>query len=148
VPYILRVRRVLAILVVSTALVSGPHAAMACSCMQGTPDYYARNATAVFTGVVRSVGGIPLGLACSSMSPVAVTFDVETVYKGDVPRVMTVNTVVGGASCGYTFVAGRRYTVFPGSVDGRLDAGMCRGNVEGTIVPADYGLPQGHTPRS
>jgi hypothetical protein len=82
------------------------------------------------------------------MSPVAVTFDVETVYKGDVPRTITVHTVVGGASCGYTFAVGRRYTVFPWSLDGRLDAGLCRGNVEGTIIASDYGLPQGHAPRN
>lgn len=102
----------------------------------------------VFTGVVTSVSGIPLGLVCRSDSPVAATFDVETVYKGDVPRTITVHTVVSGASCGYTFEVGKRYTVFPWSLDGRLDAGLCRGNVEGAIVATDYGLPQGHPPRN
>ena len=102
----------------------------------------------VFTGVVTHVSGWPMGLVCSSDSPVAVTFDVETVYKGDVPRVTTVHTVVSGASCGYTFERGKRYTVFPGPREGRLDAGLCRGTVEGTIVPGDYGLPAGRPPRT
>ena len=102
----------------------------------------------VFTGVVTSVSGWPVGLVCSSTSPVAVTFDVETVYKGDVPRTITVHTVSSGASCGYTFEVGKRYTVFPWSLDGKLDAGLCRGNVEGAIVGADYGLSAGQPPRN
>ena len=102
----------------------------------------------VFTGVVTSVSGVPFGLSCSSASPVGVTFDVETVYKGDVPRIIAVHTVASGASCGYTFEVGKRYTVFPWTLDGKLDAGLCRGNVEGTIVASDYGLPQGHPPQN
>lgn len=102
----------------------------------------------VFTGVVTSVSGIPLGLVCRSDSPVAATFDVETVYKGDVPRTITVHTVVSGASCGYTFEVGKRYTVFPWALNGRLDAGLCRGNVEGTIVASAYGLQEGRSPRN
>ena len=128
------------IFVAAAALVGGPSTAFACSCMPQTPHAYASNATAVFTGVVTSVNGFPLGLTCSSMSPVAVTFDVETVYKGDVPRAVTVHTVSSGASCGYTFETGKRYTVFPRMADGKLDTGLCNGNVEGNIVPGDYGL--------
>ena len=102
----------------------------------------------VFTGVVTSVSGIPLGLVCRSDSPVAATFDVETVYKGDIPRTITLHTVANGASCGYTFEKGKRYTVFPWAVNGKLDAGLFRGNVEGAIVAAQYGLPEGHPPRN
>jgi hypothetical protein len=103
----------------------------------------------VFTGVVTSVSGFPLGLACSSDAPVAATFDVETVFKGDVPRRITVHTIAGGANCGYTFKVGKRYTVFPsaGQSD-KIYALVCGGEVEGAIVPADYGLPQGHPPRN
>jgi hypothetical protein len=134
-------------LIVASALVSGPLPAVACSCpAPAGRDYYASLATMVFTGVVTNVRGWPMGLACSSDSPVAVTFDVETVYKGDVPRVITVHTVVGGASCGYTFERGKRYTVFPGTRDGRLDAGLCRGNVEGPIVASEYGFQGGRPP--
>jgi hypothetical protein len=140
-------RRALVILIVAFALAGGPRPAAACTCAPGAPDSYASRATMVFTGVVTSVSGFPRGLVCRSDSPVAATFDVETVYKGDVPRTITVHTVVSGASCGYTFEVGKRYTVFPWSLDGRLDAGLCRGNVEGTIVAAQYGLPEGRPPR-
>jgi hypothetical protein len=135
------------ILIVAFAFAGGPRPAVACSCPLLPPDEYASRATVFFTGVVTSVSGIPLGLVCRSDSPVAATFEVETVYKGDVPRTITVRTVVSGASCGYTFEVGKRYTVFPWSLDGRLDAGLCRGNIEGAIVAAQYGLPEGRPPR-
>lgn len=136
------------ILIAAAALVGGPSTAFACSCMRQSPHAYASNATVVFTGVVASVSGFPRGLVCSSTSPVAVTFDVETVYKGDVPRAVTVHTVVSGASCGYTFEAGKRYTVFPRMAGGKLDAGLCDGNVEGTIVANEYGFQGGRPPGS
>jgi hypothetical protein len=104
----------------------------------------------VFTGVVTSVSGFPLGLVCSSDSPAPATFDVETVYKGDVPRTITVHPIASGMSCGsYRFKVGKRYTVFPlaGQSD-RVYALACGGEVEGAIVPADYGLPDGHPPRN
>jgi hypothetical protein len=140
--------RALVILIAAAALVGGPSTAFACSCAPRTPDQYASDATLVFTGVVTSVSGFPRGLVCSSTSPVAATLDVETVYKGDVPRSLTVHTVVSGASCGYSFEAGKRYTVFPRMADGRLAAGLCNGNIEGTIVAGEYGLPDGHPPRN
>jgi hypothetical protein len=139
-------RGTLMILIAAAALVGGPSTAFACSCMLQSPHAYASNASVVFTGVVTSVNGFPRGLVCSSTSPVAVSFDVETVYKGDVPRLVTLHTVVSGASCGYTFEAGKRYTVFPRMADGKLDSGLCDGNVEGTIVASEYGLQGGRPP--
>lgn len=147
-------------LVIVTALsfmIGGPAPASGCSCPGPGPDAVsrraflqeaARSAAVVFTGVVRTVSsGGPFGVMCTPESSVAVTFDVETVYKGDVPPTVSVLTT-GGNSCGYTFVRDRRYTVFPLSIGGRLDAGICRGHVEGTIAAADYGLPAGRPPRN
>jgi hypothetical protein len=139
-------RRALVILIAAAALVGGPNTAFACSCALQSPSVHATNATVVFTGVVTSVNGFPLGLVCRSDSPVAASFDVETVYKGDVPRSVTVHTVASGASCGYTFETGKRYTIFPRMVDGKLDAGLCQGNIEGTIVASEYGLQGGRPP--
>jgi hypothetical protein len=139
-------RRALVILIAVAAMVGGPNTAFACSCAPQGAQHYVSNATVVFTGVVTSVSGFPLGLMCSSTSPVAVTFDVETVYKGDVPRTVRLHTVSSGASCGYTFETGRRYTVFPRMTDGKLDTGLCQGNIEGTIVAGEYGLPGGRPP--
>jgi hypothetical protein len=142
-------RRALITLIAVAVTIGGPQPALACSCPMPTGlDSFASRASMVFTGVVTAVSGPPFGLTCSSASPVGVTFNVETVYKGDVPRTISVHTVASGASCGFTFEVGKRYTVFPWALDGKLDAGLCRGNVEGSIVAIEYGLPEGHPPRN
>lgn len=141
-------RRILVIGVALSFLVGGPGPVSACTCPAHTPEEDARSAAAVFTGVVRSVSsGLPFGVQCSPESSVAVTFDVETVYKGDVASSVSVIST-GGQTCGYTFVRDKRYTVLALSINGRLDAGICRRHVEGPIVAADYGLPAGHPPRN
>lgn len=136
-------------LVLGTALsllFGAPASVSACTCPARTPQEDAQTASVVFTGVVRSVsGGVPYGVTCGPGSSVAVRFDVETVYKGDVAPSVSV-LAAGPGSCGYTFARDRRYTVFALSVGGRLDAGTCRMHVEGAIAAADYGLPAGRPP--
>jgi hypothetical protein len=130
-------------------LLAGGQPALACSCMPLDKPQQADLAQVVFTGVARSVSGafpVPLSCTRSSMDPVFVTFDVETVYKGDAKKETVVRTVANGASCGYTFAAGKRYTVFAATSEGALDTNLCRGNVEGTIAPAEYGLSAGRAP--
>jgi hypothetical protein len=140
-------RYALIVLIAIGMVIGGPQPAVACSCPAPTTvATHAERATAVFTGIVTRVSGLPFGLVCSSADPVSVEFDVETVYKGDVRKTMVVHTVASGASCGYEFERGKRYTVFPWALDGKLSAGLCRGNVEGTIEPGEYGLPEGRPP--
>ena len=144
-------RRRWLVLLIGLTFVVNPGAVSACSCVPFSKPELVANAYVIFTGTVTGVGrGFAFGLGCtvSSADPVSVTFDVESIYKGDAPRQVTVSTVASGASCGYTFEVGKRYTVFPWALDGKLDAGLCRGNVEGTIVAAQYGLPEGHSPRN
>ncbi|HYR94083.1 MAG TPA: hypothetical protein VEP48_07745 [Methylomirabilota bacterium] len=134
---------------VALLFASGQHPALACSCVPFTKPQLIENAAVIFTGVV--TGGsrqFSFGIPCSvsSADPVTFSFDVETVYKGDVPKATAVTTVVGGASCGYEFVSGRRYTVFGTSAGGKLETNLCRGNVEGAIDPSEYGLGPGHAP--
>ncbi len=142
-------RRHAAVALLAGVFALGPQPALACSCVPMTKPQHAGFSQVVFTGVATGVtGAFPFSLSCSrsSMDPVFVTFTVETVYKGDVPRETTVSTVVGGASCGYEFVAGRRYTVFAAATEGRFDTNLCRGNVEGTIAPSEYALDEGKPP--
>ena len=106
----------------------------------------ARLATLVFTGTVSRVEVHSAPGVFSSIDPVEVVFDVETVYKGSTARTTTVFTNAGGASCGYDFMTGRRYTVFPWLLDGDLRAGLCTGNVEGAIDPQSYLLGSGYAP--
>lgn len=54
-----------------------------------------------------------------------VTFAVSSVWKGEVPQVVTVSTAPNGALCGYPFELGEQYLVYGySSVDG-LHAGLC-----------------------
>jgi hypothetical protein len=134
---------------VALLFVSGQHPALACSCVPVTKPQLVENAAVIFTGVV--TGGsrqFSFGIPCSvsSADPVTFSFDVEAVYKGDVPKTTTVTTVVGGASCGYEFVGGKRYTVFATASGGKIETNLCRGNVEGAIDPPAYGLGPGHAP--
>ena len=122
-----------------------PQSAFACSCAQSTKPQQAERAAAIFTGTTTAVSPPLFGLSCSSADPVMVTFTVETVYKGEVPKELALNTASAGASCGYTFVAGKRYTVF---VIGDHETNLCLGNVEGAIAPSEYGLGEGRSPRS
>ena len=123
-----------------------PSIAMACTCMALTKPHYAHQATLVFTGTVTSVDVHGGPFVYSSMDPVDVTFDVETVYKGAVTRTFQVVTVAGDASCGYQFIVGRRYTVFPWQLDEKLHAGLCTGTIQGEINAAEYLLPAGYEP--
>ncbi len=134
---------------VALLFVSGPHPALACSCVPFTKPQLVENATVVFPGVVTGRSRqFSFGIPCSvsSADPVTFSIDVETVYKGDVPKTTTVTTVVGGASCGYEFVGGKRYTVFATASGGKIETNLCRGNVEGLIDPPAYGLGSGHAP--
>jgi hypothetical protein len=137
-------KAILALAAVSAALAFAAPAALACSCIPFTKPDYARQATLVFTGTVTRVDLGPF--AFSSTNPVDVVFDVETVYKGAPTKTILVHTVASDASCGYYFQTGRRYTVFPWLQEGKLQAGLCQGNVEGPIDPQAYLLGAGYPP--
>jgi hypothetical protein len=142
-------RAFVAVLVVALFSID-PRAAFACSCAQQSKPQLVENATLIFTGVATSASQpFSFTRACyaSSADPISVAFDVETVYKGDVTRRATVETVVSGASCGAEFTVGKRYTVFATVSSGRIETNLCRGNELGGIVPADYGLGAGRPPK-
>jgi hypothetical protein len=139
-------KALVALAAISAALGYAAPPALACSCVPFTKPEYARQASLVFTGTVTRVDVHSGPIVFSSIDPVDVVFDVETVYKGAPTKTTTVSTVAGGASCGYGFVTGRRYTVFPWLQDGKLDAGLCSGTVEGAIDPQSYLLGSGYPP--
>jgi len=140
----------LLIALVALLFVTGEQPAVACSCVQFTKPQVVERANVIFTGVptrTASLFGINLGCNRSTADPVVFTFDVATVYKGDLPRTVEVRTAMGGASCGYEFETGKTYTVFATQADGRLETGLCTGTVGGAIAPAEYGLAPGRPPR-
>ena len=142
-------RAFVAILVVALFSID-PSAAVACSCAQQSKPQLVENATLIFTGTVAGTSQpFSFTRACSqsSLDPINVAFDVETVYKGDTARRTTVETAMSGASCGAHFEVGKRYTVFATVSSGRVETNLCRGNELGEILAADYGLGAGRPPK-
>jgi hypothetical protein len=118
----------IALLAVTLLPLSG-NVAWACLCDQFGGTAAVRNAAAVFTGVVRGRVASPAGVRSEDR----IEFNVETVYKGDVPSRSSVS--VNYTDCSYVFSDGERYTVFA-TPDGQTN--MCMGNVRGAIDPATY----------
>ena len=136
-------RRCWLALLVGLVFVANPGVVSACSCATFTKPQLVGNASVIFTGTVTGTSrAFPFGLGCtaSSADPLLVTFQVESVYKGHATPQLTVSTAVGGASCGYEFQSGKRYTVFATGTLDKPETSLCRGNVEGPIAPAEYGL--------
>ena len=143
------VRRCWLALLVGLVFVVNPGVVLACSCVPFSKPQLVENASLIFTGTptgFKRTFGFGPGCSTSSADPMWVTFDVEVLYKGDAQRSVTVETVVGGASCGYEFASGKRYTVFATGASDKLETNLCRGNTEGAIAPAEYGLGAGRPP--
>ena len=144
------VRRAFVTMVLIALFSIDPRAAVACSCMPQSKPQLVENATLIFTGTATSASQpFSFTRACSqsSLDPINVAFEVETVYKGDTARRTTVETAMSSASCGAEFTVGKRYTVFANVSSGRIETNLCRGNVEGAIAAADYGLAAGRPPK-
>ena len=141
------IKALLALAAISVALAYAPSTALACTCVAFTKPKYARQARVAFTGTVTRVDVHSGPLVFSSIDPIDVVFDVDSVYKGEVTQTFQLSTR-GDASCGYTFVVGRRYRVFPRLTNERFEAGGCNGTVEGAIDPQSYLLGSGYAPGS
>ena len=144
-------RRCWLALLVALVFVVHPSAASACTCGPLTKPELVGNVSVIFTGTVTGISRAShFAQGCSptvsTADPVQVTMEVETVYKGHADRQVTVSTVAGDASCGYEFKTGNRYTVFATGSLNKPETNLCRGNVEGAISPAEYGLEAGRPP--
>ena len=83
----------------------------ACSCRQpGSPSEELERSAAVFAGRVVSIDdSLVLG---SSLAPLIVEFEIETVWKGLLHRRVELKTASDTASCGFSFVEGGEYLVY------------------------------------
>ena len=117
-----------------------------CRCRPLVPDEAAQSASAVFAGrVVRIYEPGWWKTIRTGSDPLEITFEVERVWKGDVPSKVTVETRVSVASCGYDFDTGERYLVY--ARDGHVS--LCSGTLP--IAGADEGLRhlgEGYPPRA
>jgi hypothetical protein len=119
-------RRVLVVLILagSALAFTAARPAWACSCGDN-PDPL-ESAEAAFTGIATDVDR-----PWSTGGTVTVTFEVESMAKGEVGRQAELTTSSQGPACGYEFVEGHRYRVYArdgatNSCDGNADLGFVR----------------------
>jgi hypothetical protein len=78
-----------------------------------------KSATAVFSGKVMSIEN-------QSTLLVRVTFLVESAWKGQVAKSVTIQTGGGGGDCGYRFEIGERYLVYAYGSAESLSTNICQ----------------------
>lgn len=94
----------------------------------------------VFVGVaVAREEPNPSATVMSSGDPIAWTFAVEEVVKGNPTNPQRVNTARGEATCGFPFKEGRRYVVFASSDGGTYTTALFSGTRE--VVPTTSTAP-------
>lgn len=101
----------LVMLLVGLWIIAQPGRSHACSCIEpGTPSEALEGSAAVFSGRVVAIDDrLALG---SSLDPLIVEFDVDTVWKGSLRQRIQLKTASDSASCGYSFVEGVEYLVY------------------------------------
>jgi hypothetical protein len=136
-------------------LSDSPAPVFACSCAPPPPPAEAlAQATAVFAGTVTNID-VPGGAVISTADPIAVTFQVETVWKGPVEPTLLVTTARDSASCGYHFDLNQSYLVYAYGSERNLETNLCSRTTrlspiledlavlgEGTAPPAAPPLPE------
>ncbi|GGG00620.1 hypothetical protein GCM10010912_51840 [Paenibacillus albidus] len=119
---------IMSVLLMATALLTvRPEVTYACSCVvPGAPLEELERSAAVFSGEVVSVEAKP-SVVQSSGDPVTVTFNVQTIWKGEVGSTVTVTTAMSSASCGFEFTEGESYLVYSHKGEGSdgLKVSLC-----------------------
>jgi len=101
--------------------------AHACSCaMPPTVKEELGRKSAIFKGKVTGIKMPETGEFISSADLVAITFQVDQVWKGKLEEETTIYTVRDSASCGYVgFRENKEYVVFAYKSEDKLQTGMC-----------------------
>jgi hypothetical protein len=132
-------KRILVSLCLAASIIPvAPSPALACSCIASTPEEHADNAKIIFTGMSKRVD--------RTLSELTVRFRVSKIFKGDVPRRVTIVTPSDSAACGCSFKEDTRYTVFGSARGERVETNLCSGTTKGRIDHDEYGLPPGSRP--
>ncbi len=112
---------------------------LACTCMPTDPGQALANAQVAFTGVVAKVEDPSTGPMVGSADPIFYTFAIEEALKGEPGSAPQVLSARDGVSCGMTFAAGQRWTVYAWVAEsGRLETGLCSGN---ELLAEDVPIP-------
>jgi hypothetical protein len=117
---------ILVLFLLFVPILSGsPAPVFSCSCAPPPPPAEAlAQATAVFAGTVTNID-VPGGAVISTADPIAVTFAVETVWKGPVEPTLLVTTARGQATCGYHFDLHQSYLVYAYGSENNLETDLC-----------------------
>lgn len=101
--------------------------AYACSCIApDSPQKELQKFDSVFSGTVTKIEGKPPETdTYSSMDPVFVTFDVDTVWKGPKSDTITIMTALMDASCGFNFEDNQEYIVYANEHAQGLEVSLC-----------------------
>jgi hypothetical protein len=107
---------------------SGTSRVLACSCAGASPDLKFRYADAVFTGKVIASKDLKAGAKIrSGIDPIAWTFAVEQVLKGNIAKQQQVLSAAMDMSCGVQFKMGDRYQVYARREGNTLSTHLCSG---------------------
>ncbi|WP_256759958.1 hypothetical protein [Cohnella sp. WQ 127256] len=113
--------------ILGTWMIVKPEKAYACSCaMPASVSDEMDRKTAIFSGKVLSVVNPEQKEIMSSADPVTITFEVDTVWKGQLEENTIVQTAESSASCGYDgFAESSEYIVYAYGEPDKLETGMC-----------------------
>jgi hypothetical protein len=140
------------------ALLARPVPVWACSCAQpASPAQAFGQAQAVFVGTVTGIRDVqpPPWLAGVLQrlpgyeypgSPVQVSFQVNTAWKGLAVDGVTVHIGHGDADCGFVFAPGAQYLVYTYEQDGQHHTNICQRTAEVRFATADLAYLQPLTP--
>lgn len=113
-----------ALIMIATA---GADPASACSCLPPPePEFALGRADAVFAGrVFRIDDPRKGGTVFSTADPMVYHFKVDYVWKGPTTDTISIHTVRGESSCGFSFTPGELYIVYAHDKQGELSTGLC-----------------------
>ena len=127
------------------AVLAFPSPVLACTCAPIGHLGAVRQAEVAFSGTATHIfdpGG--KGPLVSTGRIVQTTFEVDGVFKGDVPESVRVLASADGASCGFAFEVGKRYKVYGTSRGDSVETGLCTGTT--LIAAGDPGGPNPAVP--
>lgn len=133
----------LAVLLTATTLWLVPRGARACSCRElPPPDLALAEADAVFEAR-------PFGMSTDGQRALY-AFEVDRVWKGEVPPRVPISTALQSATCGRSFQIGTQYVIYAHrNADGDLTDNLCSRTRTHSAAAEDLQvLGAGHEPRS
>ncbi|KAA0546378.1 hypothetical protein FZW96_16920 [Bacillus sp. BGMRC 2118] len=114
-----------------------PSQSFACSCMApGTVEEEFNRANSVFSGKVIRIE--ENSSSPDNLTPIKVVFEVKNTWKGTQDSEVAVYTGTDSASCGYSFVQGKKYLVYASESDGHMTTSLC--SITKPLAAADEDL--------